>query len=207
MSLPSALTGLVSLLLERPLGSAATALSLLFTVLFVWTACVDSKLGVATTGHSSASFPTFKLKKELTVKDKVFLELLALESKSACFVITDPDLDDNPIVFSSEGFCHHTQYSYGEVVGRNCRFLQGKETKPEDIAAIKNAILLSKEVTVQLLNYRKDGTTFVNQFFLTPLRLENGTVAYYVGVQKEVEKAKGPSQDGENEGWRLFMWI
>jgi len=206
MSLPPALTGLVSLLIERPLASAASALALLFAVLFIWTACVDSQQ-LNITKASSASFPAFKPKKELTVKDKVFLELLALESKRCCFVITDPDLDDNPIIYSSEGFCHHTKYSFDEVVGRNCRFLQGKDTKTEDVAAIKNAILSTKEATVQLLNYRKDGTTFINQFFISPLRLENGTVAYYLGVQKEVDKAKGPSQDGENEGWRLFMWI
>jgi PAS domain S-box-containing protein len=144
--------------------------------------------------------------KQLCYKDRVFLSLLQEETDGGgqpCYVITDPDLSDNPIIFASDGFCSHTGYQRTEIVGRNCRFLQGPETQADHVAAIRSAIAKSEEASVQLLNYRKNGSTFLNQFFIMPLRDENKKVAYYVGVQREVLPGK---MEGENPGWRVFMW-
>ncbi|KAG5176475.1 PAS domain-containing protein [Tribonema minus] len=103
------------------------------------------------------------------------------------FCITDPVMHDNPIVFVSDGFIEMTGYNRYEINGINCRFLQGHDTSPEDVAVIRNAINERKHARVCLLNYRKDGTTFINQFNISPLRDANGRLAYFIGVQMEVE--------------------
>ena len=98
-----------------------------------------------------------------------------------------------------------TGYSKREIEGRNCRFLQGKDTKKSDVDIIRTAIKGKKQESVQLMNYKKvfkpyfitfyhhyfllllqDGTPFLNQFFICPLLDENGKVAYYLGCQAEV---------------------
>ena len=70
---------------------------------------------------------------------------------------------DNPIIYASEGFKKYTGYSKEEIEGRNCRFLQGKDSSPADIKRIRLAIERKEEVSLCLLNYRKDGSTFLNQ--------------------------------------------
>jgi len=130
--------------------------------------------------------------------------------ENVCYCICDPDLDDTPIIFASEGFCNFTGYSYDEIEGRNCRFLQGELTSKKDVDRIRNALKDEKEVNVNLLNYRKDGSTFVNQFFLTPLHEKGkigvdigaGTdnICYYIGVQTSVPNL-GPGQMPTNPGW------
>ena len=140
--------------------------------------------------------------KALVEKDHILIDMLSSEGhEDVCFCVCDPDLDDNPIIFASDGFCRFTGYSHEEIEGRNCRFLQGPETSQEDVSKIREAIKKEKEANVNLLNYRKDGTTFINQFFLSPLRSANNgaKVEYYIGVQCRVEKM-GPGQMPANPG-------
>lgn len=70
---------------------------------------------------------------------------------------------DNPIIYASEGFSKFTGYSKEEIEGRNCRFLQGKDSNPDDVSRIREAIEKKEEISLCLLNYRKDGSTFHNQ--------------------------------------------
>ena len=70
---------------------------------------------------------------------------------------------DNPIIYASEGFTRYTGYSKEEIEGRNCRFLQGKDSSPADVKKIRDAIIKMEPVSLCLLNYRKDGSTFLNQ--------------------------------------------
>lgn len=153
---------------------------------------------------------SFVSKKSLGVKDELLLQMLYDEGipggPSPCYVITDPEVQDNPIIFASDGFCSFTGYEKKEVEGRNCRFLQGPKTAPKDVAAIRGAINEKREKSVQLINYRKDGSTFVNQFFLCPLYTDKGTIAYFLGVQTEIPEIVA-RQEGENPGWRIFMWL
>ena len=95
------------------------------------------------------------------------------------YCVCDPSQDDLPIVFSSDEFCDLTGYSFKEIEGRNCRFLQGPDTAQEDVDRIRTAIREQQTVQVNLLNYRKDGTTFPNEFFLSPLR-DDAHKAVYV---------------------------
>nr|AML78312.1 putative LOV domain-containing protein [Daphne giraldii] len=106
-----------------------------------------------------------------------------LERIEKNFVITDPRLPDNPIIFASDSFLELTEYSREEILGRNCRFLQGPETDPATVKKIREAIENQTEVTVQLINYTKSGKKFWNLFHLQPMRDQKGEVQYFIGVQ------------------------
>lgn len=102
------------------------------------------------------------------------------------FVLSDPSLPDNPIVYASDGFCTMTGYKRHQVLGRNCRFLQGPDTDQSAVEIIRKGMKEGKDVSVCLLNYKADGSPFWNQFFLAALRDATGKVINYVGVQCEV---------------------
>nr|AML78940.1 putative LOV domain-containing protein [Itea virginica] len=106
-----------------------------------------------------------------------------LERIEKNFVITDPRLPDNPIIFASDSFLELTEYSREEILGRNCRFLQGPETDPATVRKIRDAIDNQADVTVQLINYTKSGKKFWNLFHLQPMRDQKGEVQYFIGVQ------------------------
>nr|AML79579.1 putative LOV domain-containing protein [Neurachne alopecuroidea] len=106
-----------------------------------------------------------------------------LERIEKNFVITDPRLPDNPIIFASDSFLQLTEYSREEILGRNCRFLQGPETDLGTVKKIRDAIHNQTEVTVQLINYTKSGKKFWNLFHLQPMRDQKGDVQYFIGVQ------------------------
>ncbi|MGH1569442.1 PAS domain-containing protein [Methylobacterium sp. P31] len=87
----------------------------------------------------------------------------ALDRTRQPMVVTDPRLPDNPIVLANRSFLALTGYEADEVLGRNCRFLQGPDTDPAAVALVRAAVAERREVKVQLLNYRKDGGTFWNE--------------------------------------------
>ncbi|EED94087.1 hypothetical protein THAPSDRAFT_261631 [Thalassiosira pseudonana CCMP1335] len=109
------------------------------------------------------------------------------ESTTVSLCVTDPSLVDNPIVYVSNGFCQLTGYSYDDVIGRNCRFLQGPETRREDVDKIVVAVKGGVECSVNLLNYKKDGTTFRNEFYLAQLRSPTQDISYFIGIQAAVD--------------------
>ena len=101
-------------------------------------------------------------------------------------VITDPAQPDNPIVFCNEAFQKLTGYDRAEIVGRNCRFLQGPDTDRAEVAKVRQAIEAEADVAVDILNYRKDGTTFWNALFLSPVRNDAGKVVFFFASQLDV---------------------
>lgn len=112
----------------------------------------------------------------------------AFQSAQQSFIVTDPSLPDNPIVFATEGFVKLTGYRLDQVLGRNCRFLQGPETDQKSVEKIAKALKDGVDTSTCLLNYKADGSTFWNHFFIAPLRDLNNNVVYYVGAQCAVEK-------------------
>lgn len=97
-----------------------------------------------------------------------------------CFVLSDPKLPDNPIVYASPGFYKLTGYTSKEVLGRNCRFLQGPGTNRQAVEVIRQALKTGSDATVCLLNYKADGTPFWNQFFLASLRDSDNNIVNFV---------------------------
>jgi PAS domain S-box-containing protein len=97
-------------------------------------------------------------------------------------VIADPHQDDCPIIYVNRAFTETTGYTAEQAIGRNCRFLQGADTREEDREAIRTALAEARDVTVDIANYRADGRKFVNRLTVTPLRSEAGDVIYFLGV-------------------------
>lgn len=123
--------------------------------------------------------------KDLCETDFILVDMLNSEGhENVCYCVCDPALDDTPIIFASDGFCTLTGYDADEIQGRNCRFLQGPATDKEEVDRIRTALHNKVEASVNLLNYKKDGTTFVNEFFLTPLRSSTQHQVQYVRKQK-----------------------
>ena len=96
------------------------------------------------------------------------------------FVLSDPRLPDNPIVFATPGFYRLTGYTPEQVLGRNCRFLQGSGTDPKSVDIVRKAIQSGSDCTVCILNYKADGTPFWNQFFVAALRDSDNCIVNYV---------------------------
>ena len=100
--------------------------------------------------------------------------------------LSDPDMEDNPIIYANEAFELITGYSHRETIGRNCRFLQGDDQDQEGLEKIRLAVRNKKSVTVTLRNYRKDGELFYNQTTVRPLFDREGNLVYYLGLQHDI---------------------
>jgi PAS domain S-box-containing protein len=114
----------------------------------------------------------------------------ALDLTGTGFVLTDPRLEDDPIVYVNRAFLEMTGYEADEVLGRNCRFLQGPETDPARVAELRQAVRERRPATVQLRNHRRDGSPFWNEVHLSPVRDERGEVVRFVGVQLDVTASR-----------------
>ncbi|WP_322421793.1 PAS domain-containing protein [Jeotgalibacillus haloalkalitolerans] len=108
----------------------------------------------------------------------------ALDYTRAGLIITDSSLPDNPIIYTNKGFLDMTGYSKEEVLGQNCRFLQGEKTDSATIGKLRDGIKAGESVNVQILNYTKGNKIFWNELFIDPLYLDNKV--YFVGVQKDI---------------------
>jgi PAS domain S-box-containing protein len=110
----------------------------------------------------------------------------AVLATGVSFTVADARADDMPLIVVNPAFTRMTGYPPQEVLGRNCRFLQGPETDPAGPAAIRAALDAGEEMTVTLLNHRRDGTPFWNQVSINPIRDVDGVVTHFVGIQHDV---------------------
>ena len=101
-------------------------------------------------------------------------------------IITDPRLPDGPIVYANPAFLRMTGYPVGEVLGRNCRFLQGKDNAQPALDSLRRALSEERECRVVLKNYRKDGTVFWNELYVSPVHDEEGRLTNFLGVQNDI---------------------
>lgn len=121
---------------------------------------------------------------ELTVKNR------AMDEAPVGITIADLTREDEPLVYVNAGFERLTGYPAEETLGRNCRFLQGEDTDDDPVAAMREAIEANDSVQVELVNYRKDGTSFWSEVTLAPVPEGDGSVRYYVGFQQDVTRRK-----------------
>ena len=132
--------------------------------------------------HASAAA---RLRKR-ALADQLALKDRALDVAAEGITIADARLPDRPLIYVNEGFERATGYTAAEVLGKNCRFLQGPDTDPAVVTEIRAAVAAERECIVEILNYRRDGTTFWNRLSITPVRDGHGEVTHYIGVQSDV---------------------
>ena len=112
--------------------------------------------------------------------------------------LADPDQEDAPIVYANKEFERITGYGQDEIIGHNCRFLQGDDRDQEGRARLREAIKKHEHVEVTLRNYRKDGSLFYNKLNITPLFDTHGQLLYLLGVQYDVSaQARAETEIGE----------
>lgn len=114
--------------------------------------------------------------------DMQFLEY-SMNASGLSFVLTDPGQRDNPIIYCNRNFELVSGYSRNEIVGKNCRFLQGDLRDQDSLDVIRQAIMEVKPAITLLTNYRKDGTEFKNQLAVSPLFDDDGELMHFMGVQ------------------------
>ena len=117
------------------------------------------------------------------------LKRAAMDQLTEGLTIADFTRPDQPLIYVNEGFMRATGYSVSETLGRNCRFLQGPNPSAEtrrEVARLREAVGKGERVKVELENFRKDGTPFINALSLTPIHNEAGALTHYVGIQSDI---------------------
>ena len=116
-------------------------------------------------------------------RDELFI---AVENTRMPMILTDPNQPDDPIIFANRAFQELSGYSGEELLGRNCRFLQGVDTDPAQVARIRQALADQQDIAVEILNRRRDGTPFVHVLYISPVFDRDGRLLYRFGSQLDV---------------------
>jgi PAS domain S-box-containing protein len=114
----------------------------------------------------------------------------AIRATRMAMIITDPRREDNPIVFVNDAFLRLSGYSRDEVIGNNCRFLQGPDTDRSTVDRLREAIARREDINVDILNYRKNGSSFWNALYLSPVFNEDGELQFFFSSQLDVTDRK-----------------
>ncbi len=144
-------------------------------------------------------------KKSRPIVDRADAAVLSQERKDVFFaavqvsrmamIVTDPAQPDDPIIFANNAFLELSGYELEEVLGRNCRFLQGEQTDRAVLQQVKQALKHHHETCVEVLNYRKDGSSFWNELFIAPLFNDRGQLVYFFASQMDVSRRRD-AEDG-----------
>lgn len=118
----------------------------------------------------------------------------AIEMTRMPMILTDPNLTDNPIAFANKAFLDLTGYEEAEILGRNCRFLQGAQTDRESVADLRSAIERRQSIGLEILNYKRDGTPFWNAVFIGPVYDTSGNLLYFFASQLDVTRRRESEQ-------------
>nr|AML77241.1 putative LOV domain-containing protein [Coccomyxa subellipsoidea] len=110
----------------------------------------------------------------------------ALSNLNEGITIADPNLPDCPLMYVNEAFCRMTGYAREEIIGRNCRFLQGPDTDAAAVVRIREALEQKREVSLEILNYKKNGDKFWNLLSMMPVCNAAGAVVSFIGVQSDI---------------------
>jgi PAS domain S-box-containing protein len=142
----------------------------------------------------------------VTEKDDGLIPYVLTQILDACVngvTLSDPDLPDNPIVYANRAFEEMSGYSQEDILGRNCRFLQGADREQEGLDTIRAALAKQEACVVTLRNYRKNGELFLNRLSIRPLVDREGKVIYYLGVQYDVTDQVRTQQELEKLQFEL----
>ncbi|WP_375341443.1 EAL domain-containing protein [Lyngbya sp. CCY1209] len=114
----------------------------------------------------------------------------AIDASRNGIIITDATAPDNPVILANTGFERMTGYSKQEVIGQNCRFLQGDQSDPETIARLREAIEAGRECHIEVKNYRRDGSAFWNELSISPVYNSQGFLTHFIGIQTDISDRK-----------------
>ncbi|WP_445243848.1 MULTISPECIES: EAL domain-containing protein [unclassified Microcoleus] len=123
-----------------------------------------------------------------TASEALWLRDRALAASSCGIVIADANAPDCPIIYCNPAFERMTGYCASDILGRNCRFLQGPDTDRTTVAKIREALRQGIEIQTTIKNYRKDGTPFWSKLSLSPLRDDNANLTHFVGIQSDLSE-------------------
>ena len=140
-------------------------------------------------------------KRELELKER------AMDEASVGITISDPTREDNPLIYVNDGFVDQTGYNRAEVLGRNCRFLQGNDRDQPPLDDLREAIAADEPITVELRNYRKNGEQFWNRLSVAPIYDEAGELANHVGIQQDVTTVRESQRELQAERERFELLI
>lgn len=115
--------------------------------------------------------------------------LAAVDHVGEGITLSDPNADDHPLIYANEGFCRLTGYNSDEIIGRNCRFLQGEATSTDTVAQIRSCIANERSGIFEIYNYKKNGEGFWNSLSLHPIH-HGKELAYYVGIQCSIHNQR-----------------
>jgi PAS domain S-box-containing protein len=118
----------------------------------------------------------------------------AIQMTRMPMILTDPRQDDNPIVFANKAFLDLTGYEENEIVGRNCRFLQGPGTDRSVVRSLRDAVEAQEAISIEILNYRRDGSAFWNAVFIAPVFDDAGELIYFFASQLDVSRRRDSEQ-------------
>ena len=123
----------------------------------------------------------------MNLADRRELALVAVERSRMPMVVTDPQQPDNPIIMANQAFIDLTGFNPQEIIGQNCRFLQGPGTSRTVVAQIRQALARGDDcIELELVNYRKDGSSFINALFISAIKDDHGNLLYYFASQQDV---------------------
>ncbi|KQP88135.1 MULTISPECIES: histidine kinase dimerization/phosphoacceptor domain -containing protein [unclassified Methylobacterium] len=123
----------------------------------------------------------------------------AIRATRMAMIVTNPRLDDNPIVFVNDAFLRLSGYERSEIMGQNCRFLQGQDTDPNAIGQIRAAVDARRDIAIDILNYRKDGSPFWNALYMSPVITEGGDLHFFFASQLDVTDRVDAQMRTQNE--------
>ncbi len=145
-------------------------------------------------GQSMTQLLVRDLTTERRRKQRLNLFGRAMEAAAQGITIADAAQEDNPLIYANQGFQRITGYPMAEILGRNCRFLQGENTDQATVERLRAAIDAKSPVSVDILNYRKDGTPFWNRLDIVPVEDEDGDVTHFLGLQRDITDQKEREQ-------------
>lgn len=134
-----------------------------------------------------------------TAKQDLLLLTQALDASISGVIITDNQQPDNPIIYCNKAFETISGYNRNEIIGHNCRFLQKEDRQQPQRGILADAVKNGENVAVEIRNYRKDGTLFWNELYMSPIKNEQGKVCYFIGVQNDVTRRKQAELDLQHQ--------
>jgi PAS domain S-box-containing protein len=146
-------------------------------------------MNAETSGGSSRPFENPRVESRgFSGNNDIFSAAVALTRVP--MMVSDPSLPDNPIVFANRAFCALTGYAPDELIGRNPRLMQGAGTDRTCVAQIREAVARQAEITIEILNYRRDGSPYWNALFISPVFAADGTLLYYFSSHLDVTRRR-----------------